>query len=174
LPCECAVCGLTLVAAPHLARSAHHLAPVAAYDVVGERTSGTTATEDAHKDEEERKDSDAATDAAVEAPSEGVSCRACGRALPPTLSLQLRCPLCQWVFCIECDEFIHSQLHNCPGCTSSSSGATAVPASAAASAAGTIKQSPDATAAASNAASTAAASQKANAIVNVKMQDAAS
>ncbi|MEW5309751.1 MAG: hypothetical protein WDW38_001613 [Sanguina aurantia] len=32
LPCECHVCGLTLVSSPHLARSYHHLFPIAPYD----------------------------------------------------------------------------------------------------------------------------------------------
>ncbi|KAK5909192.1 hypothetical protein CesoFtcFv8_003144 [Champsocephalus esox] len=31
LPVECKVCGLTLVSAPHLARSFHHLFPLAAF-----------------------------------------------------------------------------------------------------------------------------------------------
>lgn len=32
LPCECHVCGLTLIASPHLARSYHHLFPVLPYE----------------------------------------------------------------------------------------------------------------------------------------------
>lgn len=34
LPCRCHVCGLTLISSPHLARSYHHLFPVAPYDEV--------------------------------------------------------------------------------------------------------------------------------------------
>lgn len=32
LPVECKVCGLTLVSAPHLARTFHHLFPVQSFD----------------------------------------------------------------------------------------------------------------------------------------------
>ena len=34
LPVECKACGLTLVSAPHLARSYHHLFPLPAFDEV--------------------------------------------------------------------------------------------------------------------------------------------
>lgn len=34
LPCECHVCGLTLVSSPHLARSYHHLFPVKGFGEV--------------------------------------------------------------------------------------------------------------------------------------------
>lgn len=34
LPTECCVCGLTLVSSPHLARSYHHLFPIAPFDEV--------------------------------------------------------------------------------------------------------------------------------------------
>ena len=27
-----------------------------------------------------------------------------------------RCPDCRNLFCLECDAYIHEQLHNCPGC----------------------------------------------------------
>ena len=36
LPADCAVCGLKLVLAPHLARSFHHLFPVAPFIEIGE------------------------------------------------------------------------------------------------------------------------------------------
>jgi len=28
----------------------------------------------------------------------------------------LKCPMCDQVFCYECDVYIHESLHNCPGC----------------------------------------------------------
>lgn len=34
LPTECTICGLTLVSSPHLARSYHHLFPIAPFDEV--------------------------------------------------------------------------------------------------------------------------------------------
>lgn len=34
LPTECCICGLTLVSSPHLARSYHHLFPIAPFDEV--------------------------------------------------------------------------------------------------------------------------------------------
>lgn len=37
LPTECRICGLTLVSSPHLARSYHHLFPIAPFDEISSR-----------------------------------------------------------------------------------------------------------------------------------------
>lgn len=38
LPVECKVCGLTLIMAPHLARSYHHLFPLAAFNEISNQS----------------------------------------------------------------------------------------------------------------------------------------
>lgn len=85
LPVECKVCGLTLVSAPHLARSYHHLFPLDAFreisleEVQGERY-----------------------------------CQGCEGDLQDPIVYT--CNVCQNIYCVECDIFIHDTLHCCPGC----------------------------------------------------------
>lgn len=43
------------------------------------------------------------------------SCKGCLEMFTK-ISLVMQCPLCENIFCIECDLFIHNSLHNCPGC----------------------------------------------------------
>lgn len=119
LPSECGVCGLTLVSSPHLARSFHHLFPVPDFDIDDEATEGRTT--DARADAAGAGTAAAAASAAASADATAgtaVACRSCCRLLPAASQLRLRCPSCRWIFCIECDEYIHSVLHNCPGCLS--------------------------------------------------------
>lgn len=85
LPVECKICGLTLVSAPHLARSYHHLFPLDAFQEVpleeykGERY-----------------------------------CQGCqGEIKDQHVYI---CKVCQNVFCVDCDLFVHDSLHCCPGC----------------------------------------------------------
>jgi hypothetical protein len=37
-------------------------------------------------------------------------------AAAPQGGIVSRCPDCRNLFCLECDAYIHEQLHNCPGC----------------------------------------------------------
>jgi transcription factor Ssl1 len=46
------------------------------------------------------------------------TCFACLDSIDATTALLVQCPSCQRQFCFECDEFVHQQLHNCPGCQS--------------------------------------------------------
>lgn len=169
LPTECPTCALTLVASPHLARSYHHLFPVARFRVWGS----------AEAEEEEKEGSAAAAAAASSAVASAsaapafdfdrvlvpaseasldVHCRACVRLLPQSSALRLQCSKCRCLFCMDCDEYIHTVLHNCPGCLSSEE-------EAAPTAAGTPKEE---TAAANNmAAAASAAASSSN-----KMEDA--
>lgn len=87
LPIECIACGLTLVSAPHLARSYHHLFPVNHFkelpfqshvEVCFGCQKVFTETADKHV---------------------------------------YRCDVCEQHFCIDCDIFIHDTLHACIGCT---------------------------------------------------------
>ncbi|CEO99957.1 unnamed protein product (mitochondrion) [Plasmodiophora brassicae] len=90
LPTQCVVCSLTLVSSPHLARSYHHLFPLAPFVDVTEQLSDRHAVE----------------------------CYGCHIEIKVDESLVLRCESCTQVFCWDCDQYIHESLHNCPGCLS--------------------------------------------------------
>ncbi|XP_054286484.1 general transcription factor IIH subunit 2-like [Macrosteles quadrilineatus] len=91
LPTECRVCGLTLVSAPHLARSYHHLFPVTAF-----RQENATNSSEPH-------------------------CYACRHKFSDRDKYVYQCETCSRVFCLECDMFIHDTLHTCPGCATNQS-----------------------------------------------------
>uniref|UniRef100_A0A1B6EUB8 General transcription factor IIH subunit n=1 Tax=Cuerna arida TaxID=1464854 RepID=A0A1B6EUB8_9HEMI len=86
LPTECRVCGLTLVSAPHLARSYHHLFPVQAFVQL-----------DLHSTDQRH-------------------CYSCRVRFGGNEKYVYSCGTCNRVFCLECDMFIHDTLHTCPGC----------------------------------------------------------
>ncbi|XP_047113454.1 general transcription factor IIH subunit 2 [Schistocerca piceifrons] len=86
LPVECRACGLTLVSAPHLARSYHHLFPVENFVEMEQNL-------DLHK-----------------------QCYACQRSYGDHDKHVYECGRCSQVFCLDCDLFIHDTLHTCPGC----------------------------------------------------------
>lgn len=89
LPVECKVCGLTLVSAPHLARSFHHLFPLDRF-------------EEFKREDHETPDA--------------LFCQGCQINIKdPTV---FRCPKCSKIFCLECELFIQESLHSCPGCAS--------------------------------------------------------
>ncbi|XP_071945993.1 general transcription factor IIH subunit 2-like [Antedon mediterranea] len=89
LPIECKCCGLTLVSAPHLARSFHHLFPLDEFTEIS-----TTSLDESYSS----------------------YCEACqGKLSGQVVYL---CPRCDKVFCLECEMFIQEALHSCPGCAS--------------------------------------------------------
>lgn len=90
LPVECKACGLTLVSAPHLARSYHHLFPL-------DQSLEIQVT-----------DFD---------PGQNIYCYACQVLIQDQTVYQ--CRKCKHIFCIDCDIFVHETLHSCPGCASS-------------------------------------------------------
>lgn len=90
VPSECVLCGLSLVSSPHLARSYHHLFPAIKYIQL--------------------------EPGSPEALCNFLRCRSCLKALPKDQNLRLKCPKCQNIFCLDCDNFIHDVLHNCVGC----------------------------------------------------------
>ncbi|XP_074625889.1 general transcription factor IIH subunit 2-like [Acropora palmata] len=96
LPVECKVCGLTLVSAPHLARSYQHLFPLAQFTEIDL----TVVEYEQHQSPR--------------------LCFACRREL--TEKVAYSCPQCGQVFCVDCDIFIHDSLHSCPGCTAAPQG----------------------------------------------------
>lgn len=96
LPTTCPVCGLMLILSTHLARSYHHLVPLAAFEEV------PIAPEYEHK-----------------------HCYGCLLKFPDgslntnqlsQTSSRYRCNKCSNDFCIDCDVYVHENLHNCPGC----------------------------------------------------------
>lgn len=89
VPVECLSCGLTLVSAPHLARSYHHLFPVAHFK---------EAT---------------LTEVLLFADS----CYACKKPFHQTQDkIVYQCETCDQIYCVDCDIFIHDVLHICVGC----------------------------------------------------------
>ncbi|GJQ08448.1 hypothetical protein GpartN1_g239.t1 [Galdieria partita] len=93
IPIECVLCGLILVSSSQLARSYHHLFPVANFHEVQE-------------------------DKYTQSHSKPNHCYACKGAFPIDGSEYFMCPNCQNIFCGICDIFIHDGLNNCPGCES--------------------------------------------------------
>lgn len=100
LPVECKLCSLTLVSSPHLARSYHHLFPVKPFVELNDETF-KYISDPALKDLGSKDD---------------IRCFACMKHLPKQSALRLLCLQCTKIFCIECDLFIHNDIHNCPGC----------------------------------------------------------
>lgn len=86
LPAKCSVCEMTLISAPDLARSYHHLFPVRAFEEIDEpmdeRCFG--CTKEFHAEENG--------------------------------GLVLLCGGCKNSFCFECDVQIHESMFVCPGC----------------------------------------------------------
>ncbi|AOW04701.1 Ssl1-like-domain-containing protein [Yarrowia lipolytica] len=99
LPTVCPCCGLTLILSTHLARSYHHLFPLAPFIEV--------PCKNAHKSE---------------------FCAGCQSKFPVvardakniqadgSMTSRYECPTCHSHFCIDCDVFCHEILHNCIGC----------------------------------------------------------
>jgi len=89
LPVECRGCGMTLVSAPHLARSYHHLFPLALFQELSPE----------------------------DTPADQSWCNGCGKRFKQQMDKKVyRCPSCLKVYCSECDLFIHETLHSCPAC----------------------------------------------------------
>ncbi|GAX11145.1 transcription initiation factor TFIIH subunit 2 [Fistulifera solaris] len=141
LPVDCAVCGLKLVLASHLARSFHHLFPVATFiesplpsttnDDVPMTGIPSASVAVSSSSVALKMDYLSQLDGKllISAKDDERCCFACLRPfhataaeiISPTLqqdgeALRMQCPDCQNYFCIDCDAFLHETLHNCPGC----------------------------------------------------------
>jgi len=93
IPCECHVCKVTLISSAHLARSYHHLFPIALFqEVLFPRTDSVGSN----------------------------FCSFCGSEWEEDVKAGGKpvylCTVCGNVCCDLCDEFVHEHLHNCPGC----------------------------------------------------------
>lgn len=103
LPIQCPSCELMLILSTHLARSYHHLVPLKNFhEVPNEEIESGKIPKYAN-------------------------CYSCKRGFPllkrvnssKLLStMRYRCDDCKKDFCMECDDLIHTLLHNCPGCES--------------------------------------------------------
>jgi transcription initiation factor TFIIH subunit 2 len=94
LPCDCAICGMTLVSPSHLARSYHYLFPMSDYEKVNISADASFAA---------------------------MQCFACSLPLIQKGSIDFealanKCKKCSAIFCSPCDRFIHTSLHDCPNC----------------------------------------------------------
>jgi len=131
LPADCVVCGLKLVLSPHLARSFHHLFPVAPFSEIRENQK-PVITSSSSKVMPFSTPSSRVLDCKLRLSTseQTTSCFACLRLIgvPSQTSkgdgmddegeetLRYRCPECRNVFCVNCDSYLHDALHNCPGC----------------------------------------------------------
>jgi transcription initiation factor TFIIH subunit 2 len=128
LPTDCAVCGLKLVLAPHLARSFHHLFPVPPFV---EKPFSTSTTEkklplylgsalSSQPTKPSALEPISNNKLLVTSDDNEFSCYACLRPviLDGSEILRFQCPDCNNIYCVDCDAFIHNSLHNCPGCLS--------------------------------------------------------
>ncbi|XP_015042798.1 general transcription factor IIH subunit 2 [Drosophila pseudoobscura] len=99
LPVECQSCGLTLVSAPHLARSYHHLFPVPNFEEI--------PFDSLPKASSDRGGTGTGT----------TECYACMKLFVPVADKTVfKCGFCKQFFCLDCDIFIHDTLHACVGC----------------------------------------------------------
>ena len=88
IPATCIICSLQLNSSSHIARSHHHLFPMRNF--IEERGGNTMMVAKTR-------------------------CFGCNEMITIT-SLRLQCSGCEFVYCVECDVFMHDLLHSCPGC----------------------------------------------------------
>lgn len=112
MPCECTLCGLTLVSSPHLARSYHHLFPVPKYVPLD----SFQPSQAVHSKSIINTDSNEHHITALRE-NEFIRCTGCAVLLKKSDTLRVICPACLRTFCIDCDTFVHDSLHHCPGCS---------------------------------------------------------
>jgi transcription initiation factor TFIIH subunit 2 len=138
LPADCAVCGLKLVLSPHLARSFHHLFPVAPFSEKSlegndnRQANLSSAVPSTASSARDFSSGGTVLDSSLSIfPS--TNCFACLRAFGSVgdssavsstkvkkdtvdETLRFECPECNQKFCADCDAYTHESLHNCPGC----------------------------------------------------------
>lgn len=111
LPVECRACGLTLVSAPHLARSYHYLFPVEPFDEVAfDGNSSTCYGCQKVLTQRDKKVCIRECDLILDK-YQGYS------QISKYICFQVYiCNKCNQTFCLDCEIFIHESLHTCPGC----------------------------------------------------------
>ncbi|KAL4856793.1 General transcription factor IIH subunit 2 [Chlorella vulgaris] len=120
LPSLCHVCGLSLVASPHLARSYHHLFPVPAFaELPAAELPGVTGCGGNQPDFAPAFVTGRTYCYGCYTPlgqQAGGAGRSRGAASLAAAGIVSRCPDCRHLYCFECDSYIHEHLHTCPGC----------------------------------------------------------
>lgn len=135
LPTDCAVCGLKLVLAPHLARSFHHLFPVPPFaEVPNSKGPETQAAASTVSSTPAQPCISLNADLVVSSSECDQCCFTCLKAIGGQRAeesnrnvskqvsdfsdetLRFQCPECRNIFCADCDTYLHESLHNCPGC----------------------------------------------------------
>ena len=123
IPCECAICNLTLVSSPQLARSYHHILPVKNYNDITDKYTKDKLYND-NNNNNNNNNNNVNMDITDNNNNNNISsssmtdrlCYGCQYVLRDVVDLITECPDCHKIFCIECDEFVHQNLHTCPGC----------------------------------------------------------
>eukprot|EP00045_Choanoeca_perplexa_P015940 m.207839 g.207839 ORF g.207839 m.207839 type:complete len:400 (-) comp17124_c0_seq3:8788-9987(-) len=101
LPTECNTCKLHLVLSPHLARTFHHLFPIAPYKELAIDSTETT------------DDGQPPTKLALRVQR----CAGCQSILSSSKAGdRYKCTACQQLYCFDCESYLHDVLHNCPTC----------------------------------------------------------
>jgi len=113
LPVDCAVCGLKLVVAPHLARSFHHLFPVPPFREVNQIVKEETKSPDLPVSKPMATTQGYVDSAGLLSELQTFFCASC---LRPLEAMRFDCPDCGYSYCLDCDAFLHETLHNCPTC----------------------------------------------------------
>lgn len=111
VPCECTLCGLTLVSSPHLARSYHHLFPVPKFLPLDGFESSSYILPELY-----RNCPTLESQMSSLLKRTHLRCSGCSVLLRKDAVLRVVCPSCTNPFCVDCDVFIHESLHNCPVC----------------------------------------------------------
>jgi transcription initiation factor TFIIH subunit 2 len=136
LPTDCAVCGLKLVLAPHLARSFHHLFPVAPFVEVGldatilqaqqAKVAPVVSSSSGIVKPSTSTTNEIDSTLVISSEDDDKCCYACLRTLGASADstaagdelMRFQCPDCKNIYCVDCDSLLHQSLHNCPGCLS--------------------------------------------------------
>ncbi|KAH7823869.1 Transcription initiation factor TFIIH subunit 2 [Monocercomonoides exilis] len=115
IPSDCSVCGLFLIAAPHLARSNHHLFPVASFDKQSYSSSSVLSAASSYsKESDDQKDKDMLdSDNLSWAVSDSKKCFGCQSRFVEEEEV-FQCPKCQKIYCKDCDFYIHSLFYFYP------------------------------------------------------------
>jgi len=118
IPVDCPACGLRLVSSPMLARSYHHLFPVANFVECAPPAAAAAAAAAAASSGGGRGAAAAAVKREPAPEDPAAAALACFGCLAPLAAATPRfgCSKCHEAFCIACDSFVHDSLHNCPGC----------------------------------------------------------
>jgi transcription initiation factor TFIIH subunit 2 len=111
LPAECPACGLTLILSTHLARSYHHLFPLKNWVEVSWAEAKNAGSHSCYACQSPFPTPPKLTEST---PRQKTGEKRTAKFVSE--SGRYACTVCRNHFCIDCDEFSHEVVHNCPGC----------------------------------------------------------